>query len=80
MGHYTDEANEKTYLSIICAEFKERGTPQSFEPTTATLRNMAKNWLKQATVNRSVVLLLGFGLGMSVEDVNGFLTKGIREA
>ena len=67
------------YRQIICDEFAERQTPASFEPTTARLRNIAKNWLEQRSVSRSVVLLLGFGLGMSTEDVNEFLTKVLKE-
>ena len=67
------------YQTILCNEFSERQTSSSFSPTTARLRNLAKNWLQQRTVNRRVILLLGFGLGMSVEDVNDFLTKAIKE-
>lgn len=67
------------YQQIICDEFKERQTPASFTPTTARIKNLAKNWLEQRTVNRSVVLLLGFGLGMTDDDVNVFLTKALKE-
>lgn len=67
------------YLEVICSEFSERQTPASFLPTTSRLKNLARNWLQQKTVNRNVVLLLGFGLGMSVDDVNDFLTKVIKE-
>ena len=67
------------YRDIICDEFAERQTPASFTPTTARLRNLAKNWLEQKTVNRTLVLLLGFGLGMSTDDVNMFLTKALKE-
>lgn len=67
------------YQAIIRDAFAERGTPVSFTPTTARLSAMAKNWLTQQTVKRSVVLLLGFGLGMNVADVNEFLTKALRE-
>lgn len=67
------------YQEIICSEFSDRQTPCSFTPTTMRLKNAAKNWLEQQTVNRSVVLLLGFGLGMSEEDVNRFLNKALQE-
>ena len=67
------------YRQIICDEFTERQTPASFEPTSSRLRNLAKNWLEQKNVSRSVVLLLGFGLGMPVQDVNEFLTKVLKE-
>ena len=67
------------YQKIICDEFEERQTPASFEPTTSRIKNLAKNWLQQRTVNRSVVLLLGFGLGMTDKDVDDFLTKALKE-
>ena len=63
----------------ICAEFGVRGVPASFTPTTAKLRNLAKNWLTQRMVRRSAVLLLGFGLGMTDSDVNAFLAKALKE-
>ncbi len=69
----------KTYQQIIQGAFSDNQTPQSFEPTTAKLSALAKNWLTQRTVKREVVFLLGFGLSMSVEDVNQFLTKALRE-
>lgn len=67
------------YREIILEEFHERSVPCSFTPTNARLRNLAKNWLTQQSVSRNVVLLLGFGLGMSREDVNDFLTKALLE-
>ena len=68
-----------TYRQIICNEFADRQTPASFEPTSSRIGSLAKNWLEQKTVSRNVVLLLGFGLGMPAEDVNGFLTKALKE-
>lgn len=69
----------QTYQSIIKESFRENYTPPSFAPTTAKLSALSKNWLTQQTVKRNVVFLLGFGLKMSVEDVNTFLTKALRE-
>ena len=69
----------KEYQSIIKSAFSDNHTPQSFTPTTAKLSALSKNWLTQQTVKRNVVFLLGFGLNMSVEDVNMFLTKALRE-
>lgn len=77
-GVYT-EIPLKEYQSIIRDSFADNNTPSSFTPTTAKLSALSKNWLTQNTVKRNVVFLLGFGLSMSVEDVNLFLTKGIRE-
>lgn len=70
----------RDYQSIIMDAFRDHHTPPSFEPTTAKLSAMSKNWLTQQTVSRQVVLLLGFGLGMSTEDVNMFLYKALHEA
>ncbi len=67
------------YQQIIRDAFAEHGTPASFAPTTAKLGALAKNWLSQRAVKREVVFLLGFGLAMTVEDVNAFLTKALRE-
>ena len=69
----------KVYQQIIKSSFEDNCTPQSFTPTTAKLSALSKNWLTQQTVKRNVVFLLGFGLNMSVEDVNLFLTKALRE-
>lgn len=67
------------FQKIIRINFEDNCTPRSFEPTTAKLSALSKNWLTQQTVNRKVIFLLGFGLKMSVGDVNDFLTKAIRE-
>lgn len=67
------------YQQIIKNAFSDNETPASFSPTTSKLSALSKNWLTQQTVKREVVFLLGFGLGMSVEDVNTFLTKGLNE-
>lgn len=69
----------KEYQLIIHSAFSDNCTPASFTPTTAKLSALSKNWLTQQTVRRNVVFLLGFGLGMNVEDVNMFLTKALRE-
>ena len=67
------------YQQIICEEFTDHQTPCSFTPSTTRLRNAAKNWLEQQTVNRNAVLLLGFGLGLTEEDVNKLLTDALQE-
>lgn len=69
----------KEYQLIIKSAFSDNHTPPSFTTTTAKLSALSKNWLTQQTVKRNVVFLLGFGLNMSVEDVNLFLTKALRE-
>lgn len=77
-GNY-EEIPLKEYQQIIKDAFADNHTPPSFEPTSARLSALTKNWLTQQTVNRRVVFLLGFGLGMSVADVNDFLTKALLE-
>ncbi len=67
------------YQQIIKDSFEENCTPVSFEPTTARLSALSKNWLTQQTVRRNVVFLLGFGLRMSEADVNDFLEKALHE-
>jgi hypothetical protein len=74
-----DSVTLKEYQQIIKGAFADNNTPPTFEPTTAKLSALSKNWLTQQTVRRSVVFLLGFGLAMSVEDVNAFLKKALRE-
>ncbi len=77
-GQYT-EIPEAAYQSLLVGEFTKRNTPCSFTPTTARLKNLTKNWLEQKVVSRQVVLLLGFGLGMSENDVDAFLAKVLKE-
>lgn len=73
------EVSLKEYQLIIRSAFSDNHTPPSFTPTTAKLSTLSKNWLTQQTVKRNVVFLLGFGLNMSADDVNLFLTKALQE-
>ncbi len=77
-GKY-DEIPIKDYQLIIRESFSDNHTPASFVPSSSKLSALSKNWLTQKTVKRNVVFLLGFGLNMSVDDVNAFLTKALRE-
>lgn len=74
-----DEVDLNTYREIIKLSFYENDTPPAFEPTTAKLSALSKNWLTQFSVSRRTVFLLGFGLKMPPEDVEEFLTKALRE-
>ncbi len=71
--------DDEVYRQIILDSFRENIVPASFEPTTAKLSMLAKNWLTQQTVRRSVVLLLGFGLKMTEEEVDEMLLKALHE-
>ena len=63
----------------LCEQFRNKNVPPAFTPTSAKIRALVKNWLGQRTVSRSVVLLLGFAMEMSPEEVNELLTKALRE-
>ncbi len=67
------------YQKYIIDSFKETGTPPSFEPTSSKISALAKNWLSQSVVSRKTVLLLGFGLKMTADEVSEFLKKAVQE-
>ena len=71
--------SDEVYKNIITGSFRENAAPHSFEPTTRKWGATVKGWLSQENVRRPVVFLLGFGLRMSPEDVNEFLTKVLKE-
>lgn len=77
-GNYK-EISDEVYQKYIVESFKKTGTPPSFTPTSSKISALAKNWLKQPTVSRNTVFLLGFGLEMSTDDVSALLKKGILE-
>ncbi len=74
-----DEIDIKEYQEILISSFNENNTPKSFEPTSAKLSALSKNWLTRSAVKRQTVFLLGFGLNMSVKDVSEFLTHAQGE-
>lgn len=77
-GNFLDVPFDE-YRFMIRESFRDNETPASFSATSSKLSALIKNWLTQQTVHRNVILLLGFGLNMSEDDVNEFLTKGISE-
>ncbi len=70
----------QTYVDTILDAFQEAGVPVSFSPSTTRLRQSVTNWLTRNEVSRDTVLLLGFGLYMTPEEVNDFLTKALHTA
>ena len=74
-----ETVTEEEFRASIVDSFRDTGTPASFTDNTGKLPAIVKLWLNRHTVGRKVVFLLGFGLSMSVEHVNDFLRKGIRE-
>ena len=74
-----DRVPDDTYRSIIMDSFAQNSAPHSFTPTTVKWGTMVKRWLEQKNVQRSTILLLGFGLRMSDEDAADFLTTVLKE-
>ena len=68
------------YIQTISEAFSSKGISPFLKPTSTRPRVAYKNWLTQKTVSRETVIILGFGLGMSLEDVNSFLTKALQES
>ena len=68
------------YQDMIEEAFHDTGTPCSFLSVTTKLHQAIKNWLTRDDLTRESVLLLGFGLYMTAEDVNAFLTKALHGA
>ena len=71
--------SDDDYVCMILSSFEENAAPMSFEPTTAKRTAMVRNWLRQGMVTRKTVMILGFGLRMTDEEVDDFLTKALRE-
>ena len=70
---------ESDYMETILASFEQNRAPRSFSPTTVRFRTAVTRWLRQDSVRRETVFLLGFGLRMPAEDVSDFLTKVLLE-
>ena len=68
------------YREIIMDAFAQNQAPHAFTPTTVKWGTAVKRWLEQENVQRSTVLLLGFGLRMDDRDVSEFLTKVLKES
>lgn len=66
------------YQSVIVEAFRATGTPCSFTSGKTALPQAVRNWLTRDAVTRETVLLLGFGLYMTPEDVNAFLTRALH--
>lgn len=74
-----EDYNDDQYREIIVLNFRENNVPNSFQNTSTTLMQSARNWLKAKTVDRSVVFLLGFGLRMPLADINNMLIAGLQQ-
>ncbi len=67
------------YVETLTEAFRETATPATIKRGNSRLSTRARSWLQQQTATRQVVLMLGFGLSMSIQDVNDFLTKAIHD-
>ncbi len=65
--------------AVLRSSFREYGVPASFSDGTVRLGTFAGNCLTRQSVSRESVFLLGFGLRMSVEDVNTLLVRALHE-
>ena len=70
---------EKTYQDIVTEAFLDTGTPPSFTPGSTRLGQAVRNWLTRDEISRDSVLLLGFGLYMTEDEVNDFLIRALHD-
>ncbi len=70
----------EVYEEIMVDAFHQSGTPCSFTACTTRLSQAVRNWLTRDEASRSSILLMGFGLYMSVEDINEFLVKANHDS
>ena len=73
------DVTDDVYMDIIMNSFQANQAPRSFEPTSKRWRATVRDWLRQATVKRSTIFLLGFGLAMTDDEVSESLTKVLQE-
>ncbi len=73
-----EEVPLSEYIDILVYSFRENSAPASFISETVPIRQNATSWLGQKSAHRVTALLLGFGLGLTREEVDGFLTKAMR--
>ncbi len=79
MGDDFSSLRIEDFTAEISESFYKNHVPFSFEPTSRRPAATIRKWLTQFSVRRSVIFLLAFGLGMSLEDVELFLTKILGE-
>lgn len=73
------QVEEDVYLRIIRDSFMERQVPFSYVPIVRKSSAVIREWLRAKTVRRDTIFLLGFGLGMTEEEISVYLTKVIKE-
>lgn len=70
---------DEYYMEIIDISFSENSAPFTFTPTERKKNSIIKGWLKAENVKRESIFVLGFGLGMTDEEVSLYLKKVIQE-
>ena len=74
-----DEIPLTEYQSILKAAFRENNAPASLFPSSTKISAATAAWLSQKRATRGSVLILGFGLALSVDEVNDFLASALHE-
>ena len=67
------------YQDTMLESFRDSGTPASLHRKSSHLATRVHNWLVQDSIHREGMLLIGFGLSMSTEDVNAFLIHACHD-
>ena len=67
------------FQEILIGSFTDHAADYSFYPTKAHRKEVTRAWLERKIVSRDVAMLLGFGLGMGLTEVNDLLHKGLHE-
>lgn len=80
MNKAFSEVELREYVGAIRNSFEHYHMLYSLTPTSRRVNKIVESWLTQRSVKREAVFVLGFGLHMSVEDVEEFLTKVLQES
>ena len=78
MTEPVESIDDTVYISIIKEKFKETETPTSLDRVVESIDQFAERMLTEK-ITRKDVLILGFGLKMSSDSINTFLTKYLQE-
>ncbi len=73
------DIDDVMYSHVISRLFKQNHAPFAMTPTSRRPSQIIRSWLTQKSVSREAVFVLGFGLAMSVKDVEKFLKAAIQE-
>ena len=77
-GPFREIPNRSYQLSIM-ESFRENGVPPTMEDSDVRLATVTSRWLEQYRVSREAVILLGFGLSMTLAETEDFLTNALHD-